>query len=327
MNIKNKVLIIIGAVLLIAAIYAICVFLPRDTSTSAMTSSVEGSLLNPNAGEDAIIATDTSVTITTLDKWYEFNSSLPNCHYFSSGCYDILRMIILGQSEYKEFETVKLGSWKITRDQEKYADNELLFEFTVTSSELDTLPIGTYSAIINDADICTIEFLGEDPREAESPNASLSAMAVISWIRSTNSWSTPIFGAALNGTQSNIADYIINQYGENDRILASEFKKLLSDKFGITADENELNSVIIDKRLYIEKQFSNAKSYAQFHIIGDTVINGVNTVTVEFYADPTRFIKTDIVEYHLDDNERMLGCKRIHIGDYEPFEVYNTFKQ
>ena len=60
-------------------------------------------------------------------------------------------------------------------------------------------------------------------------------------------------------------------------------------------------------------------------IIGDAVIDGVNTVTVEFYADSTRFIKTDIVEYYLDDEERILGCKRIDIGDYEPFELYNLF--
>ena len=308
---------------------AMCMFLLISSLASCSpdinTNVPDNSSANTNG--DAITITDTSVTITTLDKWYEFNSSLPNCHYFSSGCYDILRMIILGQSDYKEFETVKLGAWKITRDQEKYADNELLFEFTVASSELDTLPVGTYSAVINDADVCTMEFLGEDPREPETPNASPSAMAIITWIRSTNSWSTPIFGAALSGTQGDIAEYIINQYGENGRILALEFKKLLADKFGIVANENELNSVIIDKRLYIEKQLSNLKSYAQFHIIGDTITNGINTVTVQFYADTTHFIKTDIVEYYLDDDERMLGCKRIHIGDYEPFEVYNTFKQ
>lgn len=325
MSKKKKILIGIGIVILIAAIYLLCVSFEREGDVPEVTTSQANNSNNSNANAEAIVVTEKSVTITTLNEWYAFNTSLANCHYFSDGCLSILRMIILGQSEFKEFETVKLGEWQITRDQEKYEDNELLFEFTVTSSELDTLPVGTYSAVINDSDICTMEFLGDDPREKESPNASLSAMAIITWIRSTNSWSTPVFGTPLKGTQSYIADYIISQYGENGRIPVSEFKKLLTDKFGMSADENEINSVIIDKRLYIEAQPFHSKSYAQFHIIGDTVIDGVNTVTVEFYADSTRFIKTDIVEYYLDNDERILGCKRIHIGDYEPFELYNAF--
>ena len=63
-------------------------------------------------------------------------------------------------------------------------------------------------------------------------------------------------------------------------------------------------------------------------LIGNNVFHMLGaTVTAMFYADSSRFIKTDIVEYYIDKDERILGCKRIHTGDYDPFEVYNTFKQ
>ncbi|MBE6680235.1 MAG: hypothetical protein E7598_06925 [Ruminococcaceae bacterium] len=324
MKTNIKVLICIVLLLLFTAVCVSCSLLPSQSSSSDTTPSGD-SLQNENT--EAITVTETSVTITTLDKWYEFNTSLPNCHYFSSNCYDILRMIILGQSDFKEFESVKLSSWKILRDLEKHDETTLEFSFTVTASELDTLPIGSYTALLHDNAVCEVEFVKDDPREQGISNLSTAADAVCDFINSTHSWSVPIFGEELGGTQSVLADYIICRYGKDNKILVSDFKKLLSDKFGITANEDEINSVIIDNRLYIETQPSHLDSYAEFSIIGDEAMNGKTTVTVVFYADTSRFVKTDIVEYYLDSEERILGCKRIHMGNYDPFELYNTFKQ
>ena len=326
MNKKKKIKIAIIAIAIVATIYIASSVLKsnNDIQTPHTQTAVTD---NVNEGAEEITLTKTSVTITTLDKWYEFNTSVQGCHYFSNGCYDILRMIILGQSNFKEFETVKLSSWQITRDMEKYDETTLEFSFTVAESALDTLPAGNYTALIHDNAVCELEFVGIDPRETGINSPSSGAYAVCDYINATHSWSVPIFGKNLVGTQNDLADYIIRRYGEDNKILFSTFEKLLFEKFGIKADENEIKSVIIDNRLYVETQVHHTESYAEFSIIGDETTDSKTTVTVVFYADPSRFIKTDTVEYYIDKDERFLGCKRTHIGDYDPFEVYNTFKQ
>lgn len=326
MNKKKKLKILIIVVAVIASIYIANVVLKSNNDLPFHPSDTTA-IDSVNVGAEEITVTETSVTITTLDKWYEFNSSLPNCHYFSSNCYDILRMIILGESDFKEFETVKLDSWKVERNIEKYDDTTLEFTFSVYESALGTLPVGNYTVLVHDNAVCELEFIGDDPREKGFLTLSNAAYVVSDFINATHSWSVPIFGESLSGTQNDLADYIIRRYGEDNKILVSAFKKLLFDKFGIKANEDELNSVIIDSRLYVETQPSHLESYAEFSIIGDETVDDKTTVTVVFYADASRFIKTDTVEYYVDKDERILGCKRIHIGNYEPFEVYNTFKQ
>ncbi len=308
-------------------ILTICiVFLLASCTSNETVPPSETVTQNVSAQEkEEIIVTDTSVTITTLDRWYEFNNTLDGAHQFSSQCYDILRMIIRGESDFEEFKTVELGDWEIVRDTEKYADNDLSFNFTVISSSLDTLPKGSYTAIFHDREICTLDFVKNDPRKEDFTPQSEASKIVTDWIESTNSWSMPEFGKAVSGTQDVCADYIIHRYGENGRILVSEFKKILTDKFGITAVESEIKSVIADSRRYIETRPANQTCYAQFSIIGEKESGDTTTVTVQFYADSSRFIKTDVVEYYIDKNERLLGSKRISIGSYDPFELYNIF--
>ena len=68
-----------------------------------------------------------------------------------------------------------------------------------------------------------------------------------------------------------------------------------------------------------------------FQRIIDVQINEFITIVDEYqnkYAELCNKWKehaTDIVEFYIDANEHILGCERIFIGKYQPFEIYNIF--
>ena len=342
MSKRNKLLIAIVVVFLIAVIYAVWLFqsnVPLDTTNIEKTTAITTNINQNNTTtpedtlENSIIIERNRVTITSLNKWDEFNSALPKCHYFSDQCLNTLKMLILGQSEFAEFSTVKLANWEIIRDRDKYSDNVLEFNFSVTQSELNSLPVGNYKTVITDSDACTIKFIGDDPRIVnEITNLSDNAIIVRDWITSTQSWSMPEHGTTPDDLQCYCADYIVTHYNDGKSIHYSEFSRLMNEKFGVPAqidalDVNYFESKLVDGKseLFIKKR--NIFSYAQFSIINEhNNEDGTTTVTVLYYADSSRFIHSDTVEYYIGENEQILGCKRISTSDYEPLEVYNTFK-
>lgn len=264
------------------------------------------------------------ITITSLDEWYKFNYD----GNFTDNCKNFLRMFIEGTSNFAEFETVKLSDWEIIRDPEVYG-YDLAFNFTVTESALESLPAGTYRTIVKDSVDCYITFDTTDPTRINDGLNVLStyADAICDWINSTYSWSVPEYGKAVDEMQLTCLNYFIDRYGKNEKILNFEFKELLSEKLGVMANEELFNELytVENNNLYIKRNVLNG--ITDFTVIEEKTNDGITTVTVQFFADCNRFIKSDVVEYYIDEQERILGCERIVFSDYEPYGVTNKFNE
>ena len=100
---------------------------------------------------------------------------------------------------------------------------------------------------------------------------------------------------------------------------------LLLEKLDAKAGEEVFNELYMveNNELYIKKNVLSGNT--SFSVIDETTSNDITTVTVQFFADCNRFIKSDIVEYYIDKDERILGCERKTISEYHPYGVTNEF--
>ena len=78
---------------------------------------------------DFITIEDERITITSLGVGEDFNHD----GNFSDNCLNFLRNFIENDSEFLEFNSVKVSEYEIIRDPEQYEYYQLAFNFTVTA--------------------------------------------------------------------------------------------------------------------------------------------------------------------------------------------------
>ena len=262
------------------------------------------------------------ITIRSLDEWHKFNYD----GNFTDNCKNFLTMIIDGTSVFKEFESVKLSEFELIRDEKVYG-YDLAFNFTVEKSNLDTLPVGSYNTVVKDSIDCYITFNGTSPLiindgiETDSPMAK----AISDWITSTYSWSVPEKAKLTDEMQRRCLNYFINRYGDGEKIESYKFKELVSEKLGAEINEDAFNELFLIKNheLFIKKNSLSGNTV--FSVIEEKTVDKITTVTVQFFADCNKFIKSDVVEYYIDKDERIIGCERIIVSEYNPYGVTNVF--
>ena len=122
-------------------------------------------------------------------------------------------------------------------------------------------------------------------------------------------------------------NYFIDRYSDGEKIADYKLKELLLEKLGVTANEEIFNELyaIENGELYIKRDVLNGVT--DFVIENERTEDGITTVTVQFFADCNRFIKSDMVEYYIDEKECILGCERIVFSDYEPYGATNKFDE
>ena len=259
-----------------------------------------------------IISDDERITITSLGVWDEFNFD----GNFSDNCLLFLRGFIEGYSQFSEFESVKISNWEIIRDTKVYG-YDMAFNFTVTKSNLDTLPVGEYKTIITDGVDCYMEFV-EAPRgnvDTTMPS-SKAELAIYDWLsfaqysdfEEFGKWEKPLY-----------AHYIRSHYTSDGVITFSDFARLAKDKFGmeVTKEMFQSSLYIEDMTLYITTSGSDLNQ--SFDFVDETAKDGVITVTVQHYADCNKLIKSDLIAYHIDEDERFLSSEILNFADYAPY--------
>lgn len=265
---------------------------------------------------DFITTDGERITITSLAVWEEFNHD----GNFSDNCLNFLRNFIENDSEFLEFNSVKVSEYEIIRDPEAYDYYSLAFNFTVTESALDTLPVGSYRTIVEDRVDCYIKFEGTSPLVRETVPASEATDAVRTWIASALRWELPQYGKATDPTL--YLNYIVRRYGENGIMPYSDFEKILSEKAGITATKEDFSHFLLveNENLYIiEGGIGGNTSYA---FVADGAAHGFTSVTVQFFADCNGFIRSYKVEYRIGDNGELLGSTVIEKSPYKPYGLH-----
>ncbi len=165
--------------------------MPLDTSEES-ASSADDSERTENTNDSTLTRDGEQITIRSLADWEEFNYD----GNFSDNCLLFLSHLIGEGSDFMEFDTVKISDYTIVRDPKAYEQYQLYFEFTVSESQLDTLPKGAYRTLVSDTVDCFVEFLDEDPRaghpKAELPESGERFYQMLqTWIYSAYGWDCP----------------------------------------------------------------------------------------------------------------------------------------
>lgn len=262
---------------------------------------------------DFITVKDEYIRITSLAVWEDFNHD----GNFSDNCLNFLRNFIENDSEFLEFNSVKVSDFEIIRDPEQYDYYQLAFNFTVTESALDTLPAGEYRTIVNDIVDCYVEFENKDPRNLPSIPASAATDAVRNWIASAMRWEMPAYGEGKDPTR--YINYLVRTYGKNGRMLYSDFEKLLKEKAGLTVTKEECDGLlrVEDAKLYIIEGGIGGNTAYSF--VADGSAHGFTSVIVQFYAECNGFIRSNKVEYRIGDNGELLGSTVLEKSPYKPY--------
>ena len=105
------------------------------------------------------------------------------------------------------------------------------------------------------------------------------------------------------------------------------FSKNSSSKAPMASTTKIMTAIVAieNGELYIKRDVLNGVT--DFVIENERTEDGITTVTVQFFADCNRFIKSDVVEYYIDEKECILGCERIVFSDYEPYGATNKFDE
>ncbi len=277
------------------------------------------------AAEDAkpngsILIEDERITITSLEYWPAFNHD----GNFSDNCLQFLRNFIENDADLFEFNSVQVSDWEIIRDPKIYGF-DLAFNFTVTASELETLPAGNYKTIVKDAVDCYMTFSGKDPTEIIAPaKDSTEASAVVTdWLNTTYSWYMPDYKTAET---VGCISYLSTRYADGEKMLYEDLAKLASEKLGIAVQKEDLKSylTIESNRLYVSPFHIGGNT--EFLITGEEKKGDYTAVTVQFYADCNGFILSDTVEYRIGDKEELLGCTVLRKAPYTPYGLRNAFQ-
>lgn len=300
--------------------------MPLDTSEES-ASSTDDSERTENTNDSTLTRDGEQITIRSLADWEEFNYD----GNFSDNCLLFLSHLIGEGSDFMEFDTVKISDYTIVRDPKAYEQYQLYFEFTVSESQLDTLPKGAYRTLVSDTVDCFVEFLDEDPRaghpKAELPESGERFYQMLqTWIYSAYGWDCPAYGETTD--LALLCNFICRQYGNSSELAFEEFLRLAKEKFGAVPTEASLSE--LESLTYLQDgvrmiQSSALGGVCRYAVTGYKNENGVHYLTVQYYAECNAFIPSYLVEYKITDDEKWLGYEILSNSPYKPYGLHARF--
>lgn len=304
----------------ILALCAVCLFSACDKNDSPASPhpgeaiAITEQLIDGLPESAYITIEDERITITSLAVWDTFNHD----GNFSDNCLNFLRNFIESDSEFLEFNSVKISEWEIIRDPEAYAYYSLAFNFTVTESALSTLPVGRYRTIVDDQVDCCMRFEGEDPTEVKAIPDSEASTVVTDWLHSMYRWEMPQYGES--DEPSRYVNYLVGKYGDDSgKLLYSDFENLLREKAGISATKDDFPHMLSveNGKLYI--QSTTPAGLTCVVLTKEEQRDNYTAITAQFFADYNGFIESMQVEYYIGSENELLGCTVIKKSPYTPY--------
>ena len=231
-------------------------------------------------------------SITSLADWDEFDSD----GNFSDNCHAFLRAMLEGESDFDGFRLLRVSEYRLTRDEKEYGLPCLYFEFTVTASDIEALPVGSHTAILTDAVDCFLVLDGAAPKDDSAFADDPAANAVRGWIESRLRWSVPDFGTA---DAADVVADLLAVYGEDGALPFDTLRALAAEKFGVTLTEADIGGSldVRDGKLFVIAEDAQPNMLYNY-IVTDVQTSGDNTdVTVQFFADCNRLSRKSFVGF------------------------------
>lgn len=274
-----------------------------------------GETISASAASGSTLQKDGSRwSITSLADWDEFDYD----GNFSDNCHAFLRGMLEGESNFTEFQTLRISEYRLTRDEKEYGLPCLYFEFTVTVSEIEALPVGSHTAILTDAVDCFLTLNDATKKDKNSFADVDSAKAVRSWIDSSLNWEMPAFGTA--NTEDALA-YLLAAYGEDGKLPFDMLCAYADEKLGIRLSAVDAKGMldVLNGRLFVIASNALPNMLYNYSITAvDEIADGAE-VTVQFYADCNSFFKSHTVVYTIGSGGILRGC---HVKELSPYSPY-----
>jgi len=236
---------------------------------------------------------ETAVTTLNEDIW---RFALNYDGILTDAAYQLLFDMVSGQSATHDYNLFTIDRYTIERD----GDNELSFDFHVSESTHDTVGVGDYQTVLCDYVEPMLEGLHEFKRVDFNAFGEFSdreeAWMVAEWLLSRYHWRVPDFGKAK---EKEVSNYLCRYYG-NGKLPFEEYQKLAKEKFGIenptAADVPQMQQ---NGELFVYS--GDLGGQIRYEVKNVRTVGDDTEVTVRFYADINRIVKSHLVTYVLGE--------------------------
>lgn len=222
--------------------------------------------------------------------------------------------MLSGESEIADYNKFDVPSFTVTLDKQN--SGEVSFAFRVENSTLDTLRDGDYAwEMFQGFSFFRTDF-AETP-EAEALSDTAEAEMLSTFFTGSYIYNTPTFGAGT--TYPGMHNFLTNYYGGGE-LEYDEYVRLAKEKFGC----DDIDALGVEG-LFFER---DGKKYAQAGGIGGAACyefesiareSGDTLVTVQFFADINRIVKSHLITYRFGEGGVWLGYELKAASDYPPY--------
>lgn len=278
---------------------------------------------------DALI-TEGEVTVTSLEELKRYTEA----GLFDPREYNYYYDLISDDGKKEAFHSVIIPEFEITFEPEKSGVFESRIRFTVTESDLYTLPVGEYEKVLTAYSYLLFEDVNKDidSEKTEAVFATESAGKVYDYLMAEGEWRTPVYGECeTHDILIRIFCYICNRYDKvTDRTCAlacvsyDTLEEIAKKEFGIMncsrvkewgdawAFYNEETDMVY---------YYGSTGHPPFEIIDEKDDGETETVTVQLFGDYNKLIPSYKVEYRFSKNGKWLGYEVVDEGRSKPTNV------
>lgn len=261
---------------------------------------------------------NTVISIDSLDKWEDIAE-------YVDESYHVLLTALLESGEYAPYgagdeykyaftetmKNVKFGEYTIT-PEDFYGDLTIVLDVEVLQSDIDLFPVGKKSYRISNAfPSMTIAPIDNAATGKYNFTDTPAQKALWLWFNTCRGYHLPKFGELPSGDMykeyteyrgtaeefymTDIGEYILFTYGGDEGLSAQEMQDYAKKCFGV--DYSKHYDIIFeqDGLYYIGGHGGETWSLT---VLDEVRKNDEITVTVQFYADFSKIVKSHLIEYH-----------------------------
>ena len=275
-----------------------------------------------------VYVTEEGTMITSLADWESINydGAFPmdgNCYAFINSFVHFGGKADLAE-QYPQIAALQIDHYTVFR---AVGGDRLYFNFTVTKSELETLPRGYYETTVREGVVVFFEILSCDGQErvTEIETDRASAKIVKTWIGCERAWDLCDYGTYSDRLPT---QYLLERYYGNDMPI-EELIPIIRDKCGVEVTPEQIVEMGIPVTTIDGKEcviLCGIGGFMAYDIVELVTDGEVDTVTVQYYNDVNKLIPSIKVEYRIDSEERPLDCTLVEDSVYEPLGMQAGYK-
>ncbi len=278
------------------------------------------------------------ITIHSLADWdaLSFDGFFPT----DGNCYELINGLVhfgggADMSErYPELKTVTIGAYTIRRNPD---EKMLHFDFAVTESGLDALPVGKYETTIepdfgpgsDDAKMTVLTYNGAEKAAMDLPQSDAIRHLRL-WFLAQRTWDVGEYGT-YDVNAREFPDNYLAFYAEGRHALA-EVNVWTKDLLGVILNEDD---AYVKRNSNEDGTISLVPGYGGGSMIYDIVDVQIgeeaDTITVQHYNEVNRLIQSVKVAYKIGHAGRIYGCELLEDSKYAPFGMLSesayTYKE